>query len=113
MRPRVEEILEEVRARLDAAGFDHLPSQRIVLTGGGKPDPRPRRLASRILGNQVRLGRPAARAGPAAIDLRAGLFGLRRSRAFRGLSAGRVVGFRDARRPSARAQPEAGRQMVP
>src|SRR5690606_15587564 len=26
MRPRVEEILEEVRARLDAAGFDHLPA---------------------------------------------------------------------------------------
>ncbi|MGB3278647.1 MAG: cell division protein FtsA, partial [Pseudorhodobacter sp.] len=34
MRPRVEEILEEARARLDAAGFDHLPSQQIVLTGG-------------------------------------------------------------------------------
>jgi cell division protein FtsA len=34
MRPRIEEILEETRARLDAAGFDHLPSQRIVLTGG-------------------------------------------------------------------------------
>ena len=27
MRPRVEEILEEVRERLDAAGFDHMPSQ--------------------------------------------------------------------------------------
>ena len=34
MRPRVEEILEEVRARLDAAGFEYLPSQQIVLTGG-------------------------------------------------------------------------------
>ena len=34
MRPRVEEILEEVRAHLDAAGFEHLPSQQIVLTGG-------------------------------------------------------------------------------
>ena len=39
MRPRVEEILEEVRARLDAAGFDHLPSQQIVLTGGGSQIP--------------------------------------------------------------------------
>jgi cell division protein FtsA len=28
MRPRVEEILEEVRACLDAAGFEHLPSSR-------------------------------------------------------------------------------------
>jgi cell division protein FtsA len=40
MRPRIEEILEETRARLDAAGFDHLPSQRIVLTGGREPSAR-------------------------------------------------------------------------
>ena len=58
MRPRVEEILEEVRARLDAAGFEHLPSQQIVLTGGGSQIPGLDGLASRILGNQVRLGRP-------------------------------------------------------
>jgi cell division protein FtsA len=58
MRPRVEEILEEVRARLDAAGFDHLPSQRIVLTGGGSQILGLDGLASRILGQQVRLGRP-------------------------------------------------------
>jgi cell division protein FtsA len=58
MRPRVEEILEETRARLDAAGFEHLPSQRIVLTGGASLIPGLDGLASRILGNQVRLGRP-------------------------------------------------------
>jgi cell division protein FtsA len=58
MRPRVEEILEEVKGRLDAAGFDHLPSQRIVLTGGASQIPGLDGLASRILGNQVRLGRP-------------------------------------------------------
>ncbi|MGD1882477.1 MAG: cell division protein FtsA [Paracoccaceae bacterium] len=58
MRPRVEEILEEVRDRLDAAGFDHLPSQQIVLTGGGSQIPGLDGLASRILGHQVRLGRP-------------------------------------------------------
>jgi cell division protein FtsA len=58
MRPRIEEILEETRARLDAAGFDHLPSQRIVLTGGASLLPGLDGLASRILGNQVRLGRP-------------------------------------------------------
>ena len=39
MRPRVEEILEEVRARLDASGFEYLPSQRIVLTGGSAQIP--------------------------------------------------------------------------
>jgi cell division protein FtsA len=58
MRPRVEEILEETRALLDAAGFEHLPSQRIVLTGGASLIPGLDGLASRILGNQVRLGRP-------------------------------------------------------
>lgn len=58
MRPRVEEILEEVRARLDAAGFDHLPSQQVVLTGGGSQIPGLDGLAARILGQQVRLGRP-------------------------------------------------------
>jgi len=58
MRPRVEEILEEVRARLDAAGFDQLPGQRIVLTGGASQVPGLDVLAARILGQQVRLGRP-------------------------------------------------------
>jgi cell division protein FtsA len=58
MRPRVEEILEEVRMRLDVAGFDSLPSQQIVLTGGGSQIPGLDGLASRILGQRVRLGRP-------------------------------------------------------
>ena len=58
MRPRVEEILEEVRSRLDAAGFDHLPSQQIVLTGGASQIPGLDGLAPKILGNQVRIGRP-------------------------------------------------------
>jgi cell division protein FtsA len=58
MRPRVEEILEEVRARLDLAGFDQLPSQSIVLTGGGSLIPGLDSLASRILGQKVRMGRP-------------------------------------------------------
>ncbi len=58
MRPRVEEILEEARARLDAAGFEHLPSQQIVLTGGGSQMPGLDGLATRILGQRVRLGRP-------------------------------------------------------
>lgn len=58
MRPRVEEILEEARARLDAAGFDHLPSQQVVLTGGASQIPGLDGLAARILGQRVRLGRP-------------------------------------------------------
>lgn len=58
IRPRVEEILEEARARLEAAGFDHLPSQQIVLTGGGSQIPGLDGLATRILGQRVRMGRP-------------------------------------------------------
>lgn len=58
MRPRVEEILEEVRARLDAAGFECLPSQRIVLTGGSAHIPGLELVASHILGRQVRVGKP-------------------------------------------------------
>jgi cell division protein FtsA len=58
IRPRVEEILEEVRIRLDAAGWDSLPSQQIVLTGGASQIPGLDVLAPKILGQQVRLGRP-------------------------------------------------------
>ncbi len=58
IRPRVEEILEDIRVRLDGAGFDHLPSQQIVLTGGASQIPGLDGLASRILGQRVRMGRP-------------------------------------------------------
>jgi len=58
MRPRVEEILEEARARLDASGFEYLPSQRIVLTGGSAQIPGLESVASRILGRQCRIGKP-------------------------------------------------------
>lgn len=56
--PRMEEILEAVRERLDAVEFHDLPSQRVVLTGGGSQLPGIDRLAARILGEQVRLGVP-------------------------------------------------------
>jgi len=58
MRPRLEEILEQARLRLDASGFDHLPGQRIVLTGGSSQVPGLEGLASKILGQNVRMGRP-------------------------------------------------------
>lgn len=58
IRPRVEEIFEMVRARLEDAGFDKVAGRRVVLTGGacqlaGIPD-----LATSILNKQVRVGRP-------------------------------------------------------
>lgn len=58
MRPRMEEILEEVRDRLDASGFEYLPGQRVVLTGGSAQVPGLETLAQRILGRQVRIGKP-------------------------------------------------------
>ncbi|MFT4620643.1 MAG: cell division protein FtsA [Sulfitobacter sp.] len=58
IRPRVEEILELVRESLDAAGFDDLPSRQVVLTGGGSQLPGLDGLAAKILGPQVRVGRP-------------------------------------------------------
>ncbi|MEO0911705.1 MAG: cell division protein FtsA [Pseudomonadota bacterium] len=58
MRPRMEEILEEVRARLDASGFEYLPGQRVVLTGGSAQIPGLEQLAHRMLGRQVRIGKP-------------------------------------------------------
>ena len=58
IKPRVEEILEEVRALLDAAGFDQMRSQQVVLTGGASQIPGLDGLAARILGQNVRLGRP-------------------------------------------------------
>lgn len=60
VRPRVEEILEEVRRRLDAAGFDHLPSQQIVLTGGGSRIPGLEGLASAFWGSACALVAPCA-----------------------------------------------------
>ena len=58
MRPRIEEILEEARSSLSNAGFDDLPSQKIILTGGASQVPGIDSLANKILGQQVRLGRP-------------------------------------------------------
>ena len=58
MRPRIEEILEDVRSQLEIAGFYELKSQKFVLTGGTSQTPGLDTLASRILGQQVRIGRP-------------------------------------------------------
>ncbi len=58
IRPRMEEILEEVRMRLDASGFEYLPSQRVVITGGSSQIPGMETLAQRVLGRQARIGKP-------------------------------------------------------
>jgi cell division protein FtsA len=58
IRARVEEILELVRDRLNASGFQTMVGRRIVLTGGGSQLTGVSEAARRILARNVRLGRP-------------------------------------------------------
>ncbi|WP_208984951.1 cell division protein FtsA [Stappia sp. TSB10GB4] len=61
--PRVEEIMELVRDRLTASGFAGRVGKRIVLTGGASQLTGLSEVARRVLGRQVRLGRPLGVAG--------------------------------------------------
>ena len=63
IKPRLEETFELVRDRLDGAGLVLESGTRVVLTGGASQLGGAREMASRILGRQVRLGRPAALRG--------------------------------------------------
>ena len=63
VRPRMEEIFEMIRSRLEAAGVDKVAGRRVVLTGGASQLMGVRDMASRILAKQVRLGKPQAMAG--------------------------------------------------
>jgi cell division protein FtsA len=63
IKPRVEEILEMVRDRLAASPFSAEPRARVVLTGGASQLNGLPELAARILGRQVRIGRPLGIAG--------------------------------------------------
>ncbi len=56
--PRVEEIFELVRKRLEDEGFYHIPSRRVVLTGGSSQLQGIREAAAFVLDRQVRIGRP-------------------------------------------------------
>ncbi len=63
IRPRIEETFECIKDRLDRSGVGHAAGARVVLTGGACQLPGLRELAGRMLGRQVRLGRPAALRG--------------------------------------------------
>src|SRR5262245_22640664 len=63
VRPRVEEILEMVRDRLNASPFAAESRGRVILTGGASQLTGLVELATRILGRQVRVGRPLGVAG--------------------------------------------------
>jgi len=63
IRPRLEETFEMVRDRLESCGLSRAAGNRVVLTGGACQLAGVRELAARMLGKQVRLGRPAALRG--------------------------------------------------
>jgi cell division protein FtsA len=63
IKPRVEEILEMTRDRLNASPFTADPRGRIILTGGASQLTGVAELATRTLGRQVRIGRPLGIAG--------------------------------------------------
>lgn len=63
IKPRLEEILEMVRERLDRASFAKLAGSRVVLTGGGSELTGVREIAAQWLNRQIRLGAPMPVAG--------------------------------------------------
>ncbi len=58
IRPRLEEIFEMVRGKIEATGLDKVSGRRVVLTGGASQMLGIRDMASRVLGKQVRVGKP-------------------------------------------------------
>lgn len=63
IQPRLEEILEMVRERLNQNGHGQAVGRRVVFTGGASQLPGVRDLAQMILDKQVRLGRPIRLSG--------------------------------------------------
>ena len=63
IRPRMEEIFEMIRDKLEASGADKIAGRRCVITGGASQMLGVREMAARMLGKQVRRGKPAAIAG--------------------------------------------------
>ncbi len=72
IQPRMEEIFEILRARMDKSGFNEIAGRRVVLTGGASQLPGVRELAQRMLDKQVRLGRPLRVARPSTLSSRSG-----------------------------------------
>jgi cell division protein FtsA len=68
IQARLTEIFEEVQKRLQASGYDGVAGRRAVLTGGACQLTGTRELAARILGKQIRVGRPQAFPGLAAAN---------------------------------------------
>jgi len=58
IRPRIEEIFEMIRSKIEISGAGPMAGKRVVLTGGASQLLGSREMAGSILGKQVRLGRP-------------------------------------------------------
>ena len=58
IRPRLEEIFEIIRSKIEVAGVDAIAGRRVVLSGGASQMIGIRELATRVLGKQVRLSKP-------------------------------------------------------
>jgi cell division protein FtsA len=63
IRARVEETLEVLRDRLNASGYGNIVGKRVVLTGGASQLGGLPEAGRRILGRNVRIGRPLGVAG--------------------------------------------------
>ncbi len=58
IRPRIEEIFEMIRGKIEMSNMAAYAGKRVVLTGGASQLLGVREMAGNILGKQVRLGRP-------------------------------------------------------
>jgi cell division protein FtsA len=63
IRARIEETLEILRDRLNQSGYSASPGKRVVLTGGASQMAGLPEAARRLLGRNVRIGRPLGVAG--------------------------------------------------
>jgi cell division protein FtsA len=63
IRPRMEEIFELIRGKLETSGVDSVAGRRCVLTGGASQMLGVGDLAARMLSKQVRKGKPQPIAG--------------------------------------------------
>ncbi|WP_274628348.1 cell division protein FtsA [Arvimicrobium flavum] len=63
IRARVEETLEILRDRLNASGYGNAVGKRVILTGGASQLGGLPEAARRVLGRNVRIGRPLGVAG--------------------------------------------------
>ncbi|MEM7422109.1 MAG: cell division protein FtsA [Pseudomonadota bacterium] len=63
IRPRIEETLHMIRARLEALGVDRMPGSGLVITGAACQLQGMDELVTRVLGRRPRVGKPLRIAG--------------------------------------------------